>query len=87
MTTQQISFNGKNYMLITEAVMTGRLLPYPKNYHEVKAGEEFEFEMAAKAADNEGVRYEVIWVFRDIKGEEADYDNYDFADIYDVTPL
>ena len=83
--TTQINFNGKNYMLITEAVMTGRLLPYPKNYHEVKAGEEFEFEMAAKAADDKGVRYEVIWIFRDIKGEEAD--NYDFDNIYDVTPL
>ena len=83
--TTQINFNGKNYMLITEAVMTGRLLPYPKNYHEVTAGEEFEFEMAAKAADDKGVRYEVIWIFRDIKGEEAD--NYDFDNIYDVTPL
>ena len=85
MTTQQINFNGKNYMLITEAVMTGRLLPYPKNYHEVKTGEEFDFEMAAKAVDENGVRYEVIWIFRDIKGEEAD--NYDFDNIYDVTPL
>ena len=85
MTTQQINFNGKNYMLITEAVMTGRLLPYPKNYHEVTMGEEFEFEMIAQAADDKGVRYEVIWIFRDIKGEEAD--NYDFDNIYDVTPL
>ena len=81
----QISFNDKNYTLITEAVMTGRLLPYPKNYHEVTAGEEFDFEMTAKAVDENGVRYEVAWMFSDIKGEEAD--NYDFDNIYDVTPL
>ena len=88
MTTQQINFNGKNYTLTTEAVMTGRLLPYPKNYHEVKTGEEFEFEMVAQAADDKGVRYTVTWILSAIRGEEADnYDNYDFDNIYDVTPL
>ena len=86
--TTQINFNGKNYTLTTEAVTTDRLLPYPKNYHEVKMNEEFDFEMIAKAVDGNGVRYEVTWIFSAIKGEEADnYDNYDFDNIYDVTPL
>ena len=50
--------------------------------------EEFDFEMTAKAVDGNGVRYEVTWIFSAIRGEEADNnDNYDFDNIYDVTPL
>ena len=51
-------------------------------------GEEYDFEMVAKATNGDGNKYEVRWIFTDIKGEESDsYDNYDFDDVYDVIAL
>ena len=82
------TFNGKTYTLITDAEPSNRLLPHPKNYHEVEMGEEYDFEMAAKATNEDGNKYEVRWIFTDTKGEESDsYDNYDFDDVYDVIAL
>lgn len=83
-----VTYNGKTYTLITEAEPSGSLLDYPKNYHEVEIGEEFDFEMVAKAVDEEGNKYEVRWIFTDIKGEESDaLDAYDYDDVYNVIEL
>lgn len=79
-----ITFENKTYTLISDAEQTGRLLPYPKNYHEVESGEEYDFEMRANAEDEEGKRYEVLWIFSDIKGDEKELDCFDYDDIYDV---
>lgn len=82
-----INFNGKNYTLTTDAVMTDRLLPYPKNYHEVADGEEYDFEMTAKAVDDEGNEYLVSWIFTDVKGEEMELDCLDYDNVDDITAL
>lgn len=82
-----ITFENKTYTLINDAEQTGRLLPYPKNYHEVESGEEYDFEMRAIAEDEEGNRYEVLWIFSDIKGDEKELDCFDYDDIYDVREI
>lgn len=82
-----ITFENKTYTLINDAEHTGRLLPYPKNYHEVAFGEEYDFEMSAIAEDEDGNRYEVLWIFSDTKGDEKELDCFDYDDIYDVREI
>lgn len=82
-----ITFENKTYTLINDAEQTNRLLPYPKNYHEVESGEEYDFEMRAIAEDEEGNRYEVLWIFSDTKGDEKELDCFDYDDIYDVREI
>lgn len=82
-----VNFEGKTYTLTTEAEVSNRLLPYPKNYHEVEMGEEYDFEMTAKAIDENGDEYLVSWIFSDIKGDEREYDSLDYANADDVTAL
>ena len=82
-----ITFENKTYTLINDAEQTDRLLPYPKNYHEVESGEEYNFEMRAIAEDEEGNRYEVLWIFCDTKGDEKELDCFDYDDIYDVREI
>lgn len=82
-----ITFENKTYTLINDAEQTDRLLPYPKNYHEVESGEEYDFEMRAIAEDEEGNRYEVLWIFSDTKGDEKELDCFDYDDIYDVREI
>lgn len=83
----QITFENKTYTLINDAEHTSRLLPYPKNYHEVAYGEEYDFEMRAIAEDEDGNRYEVLWIFSDTKGDEKELDCFDYDDIYDVREI
>lgn len=82
-----ITFENKTYTLINDAEQTDRLLPYPKNYHEVESGEEYDFEMRAIAEDEEGNRYEVLWIFSDTKGDEKELDCFDYDDIYDAREI
>lgn len=74
-----VTFNGQSYTLITDADISGCLLPYPKNYHEVDDGEEFDFEMSARATGEDGNIYKIIWIFSTIKGEECKYDDFDYS--------
>lgn len=78
-------FAGKTFTFITEAEPSSRLLPYPKNYHEVAEGEEYDFEMVAYAVDENKEKYMVSWIFSDIKGDGQEYDAFDYANIYGVT--
>lgn len=83
-----VTFNGKTYTLTTDAQPSSRLLPHPKNYHEVEMGEEYDFEMTAKAVDENGDEYLVSWIFTEIKGEESEgYDNFDYDNVDDVIAL
>ena len=43
--------------------------------------------MRAIAEDEEGNRYEVLWIFSDIKGDEKELDCFDYDDIYDVREI
>lgn len=56
----------------------------PKNYHEVSKGEEFDFEMITRAECEDGGTYQVSWIFSAIKGEDFEYDNFDYSVIHDV---
>lgn len=80
-----INFNGKTYTLTTDAEPSSRLLPYPKNYHEMETGEEYDFEMIAKAVDDEGNEYYVSWIFSEVKGEELELDCLDYDNVDNVT--
>ncbi len=82
-----VEFEGKKYILANQADETSRLLDYPKNYHEVDEGEEFDFEMSAAAYDEEGNRFNVYWIFSDVKGEGQDLDMFDYNKVNRVEPL
>ena len=43
--------------------------------------------MRAIAEDEEGNRYEVLWIFCDTKGDEKELDCFDYDDIYDVREI
>lgn len=57
-----VQYEGKTYTLTDWAEPSSRLLPYPKNIHEVEEGEEYDFEMIAPAVDDEGNEYSVRWI-------------------------
>ena len=74
-----VEFEGKSYLLTDWAEPSSRLLPYPKNIHEVEEGEEYDFEMTAPAVDGDGNDYRVSWIFSAIKGAECELDSYDYS--------
>lgn len=82
-----VTFNGNQYTLTDDVVLSSRLLPYPRNYHEVDFGEEYDFEMIAKAVGQDGQKYMVSWIFTNIKGDECDLDNYDYQNVTDIIPI
>lgn len=82
-----IIFNDKEYILAEQAEITNRLLSYPKNFNDVSEGEEFDFEMSARAYDREGFSYMIYWIFSDIKGNEKELDSFDYDDVADVKQL
>lgn len=72
--------NGFTYALTEQADYTNRLLP-PQyaNYQDVQDGEEYQFEMSARAVSADGELVRVYWVFQNIKGEEAqELDAFDY---------
>lgn len=60
-----VQYEGKTYTLTDWAEPSSRLLPYPKNIHEVEEGEEYDFEMIAPAVDDEGNEYSVCIILND----------------------
>lgn len=79
-------FNGKNYKAIEQAQPTGRELD-AVNYNDAEEGEEYSFEMACRAKDEDGNTYMLYWVFTDIRGEERDYDDYDYDNIESIEEI
>jgi hypothetical protein len=77
-----ILHNGKTYILTADAEPTGRQLDGCTNYHEAEEGQEYSFEMSAKAMDHDNNAYAIYWIFDDIKGQERDgLDEYDYSKI------
>ena len=72
--------DGKTYTLTSAADYTSRLLPGGyTNYVDAAEGDEYNFEMSASAADEDGVECTVYWIFADTKGDEAPLDAYDYS--------
>ena len=76
-----IEWEGKTLFLTTQADFTGRLLPYPKNYHDVKEYEMYDFEMMAQGYDETGTKISVYWIFEDVKGNQKELDEFDYNNI------
>lgn len=77
-----VSANCFNYALTEQANYTNRLLPAQyTNYQDAQAGEEYDFEMSAKAiSENSGVLVRIYWVFQNIKGDNtAELDSFDYS--------
>lgn len=76
-----VTIDGKTYTLTGEADYTSRLLPSGYvNYHEANEGDAYDFEMSAPAADDEGTKYLIYWLFEGIKGDnDPELDTYDFT--------
>jgi len=70
-----VDFKGKTYQLTSDADFT-QFQDF--SFNEAEDGEEFEFEMAADARDDEGNQYKVYWVFTDIKGAQKELDSFDY---------
>lgn len=81
-----VGYRNKDYELIEEARVTGSLLP-TKNYHEVDIGEEYQFEMVAKAKDSNDNDFPICWAFTAIKGEEISYEYLDYSQVSEVTAI
>ena len=61
---------------------------FPFSFQNVEIGEEYIDEFSAKAVDNEGNEYELIWHFTQIKGQEQDDDYLDWdSALYDVKEI
>ena len=73
--------NGKVYRLMEDAFPTNSAIGTPyKDYNDAECGEEYDFEMGAKAVDTDGKECMVYWIFQDIKcDEQKDLDDYDYS--------
>lgn len=77
-----VTFEGKEYHLQTEAEIDNRIIPGAVNFNDAGDDEEYEFEMSAKAIDDEGHTYTVYWIFTDIKGENGrELDSFNYGDV------
>lgn len=81
--------NGKIYKLTEEAFPTNCILGAPyKDYNDAECGEEYNFEMGAKAVDPDGKECMVYWIFQDIKcDEQKDLDDYDYSEADNIKYL
>ncbi|MFA5300498.1 MAG: hypothetical protein WC389_20110 [Lutibacter sp.] len=73
-----IIFGNKEYKLISEADYSNRVLTY-QDFNSVEIGDNFDFEMVAKAIGEDGEEYNVFWIFTDTKGEEQELDCFDYS--------
>jgi hypothetical protein len=80
----RVEHEGKEYILTSEAVFTGRHMPYNRDFNDVEEGQEYDFEMSANAKDNNGKEYYVYWIFTDIRGQEKETEDYDYDNIKSV---
>lgn len=80
-------FEGKNYKAIEPAQPTGRELFNVVNYNDAEEGEGYSFEMTCRAKDGDGNIYMLYWVFTDVRGEEKDYDDYDYDKVHSIEKI
>lgn len=87
----EVQYESRGYSLQENPKMTGRLLPAPLvNFLQVRAGEQFDFEMQAAAIDADENEVTVYWVFSAIEGVEWGFDDFDYSMIHRIelaTPL
>jgi len=76
-TEQEIVVNDKVYLLTGEIYPTGRSLSNNRNYRDVNYGEEYDFEVAAEAVDEQGLTYIIYWIVTETKGAGFDWDSLD----------
>lgn len=76
-TEQEIIVNDKVYFLTGEIYPTGRSLSNNRNYRDVNYGEEYDFEVAAEAVDEQGLTYILYWIVTETKGTGFDWDGLD----------
>lgn len=76
-TEQEIIVNDKVYFLTGEIYPTGRSLSNNRNYRDVNYGEEYDFEVAAEAVDEQGLTYILYWIVTETKGAGFDWDSLD----------
>jgi hypothetical protein len=82
----KVIFKGKEFLLTSDASITGRQLQFCVNYNDAEIGENFQFEMSANAIDKDDKTFIVYWIFKDIKGEEGkeDLSDYDYDIVNNV---
>ena len=74
-----VTFEGREYILASDADFTNRLLDYP-SYQERDEEGGYNFEMSSRAYDaDDNEIYEVYWIFY-CESEEAELDSYDYSD-------
>lgn len=75
-----ITFEGKTYTLQGDADYTNRV--FTGWWGDASEGESYTTEFDAPAIDADGNRYEVVWQFQVVKGEEPeDLSNLDWGDV------
>ena len=82
-----VTFEGVEYALTCDADCSNRFLPFGVNWFDASFGETYMFEMTAYAIDKKGAKYEISWIFEDVKGEEKDLDCHDYNDVCSVRAL
>ena len=83
-----IEYEGKKYILLEEADFTNGVLPGNWNYNDVEAGEEYQFQMKAEAADESGEKlYDVFWIFWEVKGDEKLPEDFDYDNVNHVEEI
>lgn len=84
-----VNFNNSEYALTNDADYTSRLLPAGyTNFVDASEGDDYDFEVAAKAIDADGNEYIVSWIFTGRKGEnDPELDSYDYSAPTNVTAV
>lgn len=79
-----ITYEGKNYLLLSDAELTNRC--FDGDYNHAEVGETYTFEMKADAVGEEdGIDVTVYWMFEEVKGEEKEnLDEYDYSIASDI---
>jgi hypothetical protein len=70
-------YEGKTITLDDQAEPTSRLMPFLP-YHEAAEGDTYYFEMSAPGHDEDGTKCTVYWEFKAVKGEDREFDTYDY---------
>lgn len=81
-----VNYKGLELFVEDEAYPTNRVLEF-KDYNSVEMGEEYNYEMRARAKDKDGNQYLVNWIFTDVKGEEGDEYTGDWDDVDNVIEI
>ncbi|EGO63523.1 hypothetical protein [Acetonema longum] len=78
-----VEFEGKKYILTSQADLTGRLIQH-NGYNDPDDNGDYDFEMSASAVDECGDEYTVYWIFntrKDADGVDKELDQYDYDEV------